>query len=55
MLRTYQSDLRYAIGNDAPARKLQKTPESVQSVIPPSAQTTFRLRDAIHHERVFWT
>src|SRR3954451_14618371 len=51
MHRTYQSDLRRVRTKSAPAHNLQKTPETVQTTIPPSAQTTFRLRDATHHER----
>src|SRR3954469_1966823 len=53
MLRTYQSESRCARGKRAPARKLQKTPETVQTMVPPSAQAPFRLRDATHHERSF--
>ena len=51
MLRTYQGDLRCARGKSAPARNLQKTPETVQTLIPASAQGPCRFRDATHHER----
>src|SRR3954471_21840198 len=51
MLRTYQSESCCARAKSAPARKLQKTPETVQTMIPPSAQEPFRLRDATYHER----
>ena len=53
MIRTYQSDLRCARGKSASARNLLKTPETVQTTVPPSAQQLFRLRHANHHERCY--
>jgi len=53
MPRTYQSDLRCARGKSAPARNLQKTPETVQSLIPASAQGPCRFRDATRPFRFF--
>lgn len=49
MLRTYQGDLRCARGKSAPARKLQKTPETVQTLAAAFAQAPFRIRNATIH------